>query len=801
MAENGIEIYQTEDGQTQIDVRVENDTAWHSQAQMVELFQKTPQNITMHIRNAFKDGGLDEKIAVEVINAMNRILRIATVAWLMIWAVVAGATEVRQGNDVQQAKGLAARLSPELAQKVEFRLMPAAADACAVWGEGSRVVVAGNNAGSMAVGLNEYLRRYCHTTVSWYADVPVELPDVLPDVRDTVRVSARVPQRFFLNYCTYGYTMTYWQWSDWERFIDWMALNGINLPLAITGQEAVWYRVWTSLGMTDEQVRSYFTGPSYLPWHRMANIDGWCGPLPKQWLDGQVELQQRIVERERALNMRPVLPAFAGHVPGQLRELFPQADIQQLSPWAGFDEQYRTYFLNSEDSLYDVIQRRFLEEQTRLFGTDHIYGVDPFNEVDPPSFEPDYLNRVAKHIYESLTAVDPQAEWLQMAWFFYYEQENYTPERVQAMLSGVPQGRMTLLDYYCEFKEMWRDLSNFYGQPYVWCYLGNFGGNSGMAGNVKEAARRLDAALLSGGDNLVGIGSTLEGLDVQQFPYELIMHKAWDDGLDDDHMVAVLARCHAGRPSADVQQAWNVLYHQVLTMTPINFCCPLPCSYPQLGKERSGSAVRYERAKLLEAWQLLLNHDGPATDALTVDLVWTGRQLLGDLFGDCKRAFDLAVEQGDAFGAAEQSMLMMDLLADLDTLNAAHPHATLSAWLEQARALGDTPELSDYYERNARTIITTWGGSLNDYACRNWNGLLSDYYARRWKLYIDASLLALDTGQAVDDDARQAATRELQRAWPLSTTPVTAVASPDAMAFSRHLRDKYATQWREFISR
>lgn len=62
MAENGIEIYQTEDGQTQIDVRLENDTAWLSQAQMVELFQKTPQNITMHIRNAFKKGELDEKI-------------------------------------------------------------------------------------------------------------------------------------------------------------------------------------------------------------------------------------------------------------------------------------------------------------------------------------------------------------------------------------------------------------------------------------------------------------------------------------------------------------------------------------------------------------------------------------------------------------------------------------------------------------------------------------------------------------------------------------------------------------------
>ncbi len=59
MEENKIIIYQSEDGQTQIDVRLENETVWLTQAQMAELFQKTPQNITMHIRNAYKEGGLD----------------------------------------------------------------------------------------------------------------------------------------------------------------------------------------------------------------------------------------------------------------------------------------------------------------------------------------------------------------------------------------------------------------------------------------------------------------------------------------------------------------------------------------------------------------------------------------------------------------------------------------------------------------------------------------------------------------------------------------------------------------------
>lgn len=60
MEKDKIIIYQSEDGQTQIDVRLENDTVWLTQAQMAELFQKTPQNITMHIRNAYKEGELDK---------------------------------------------------------------------------------------------------------------------------------------------------------------------------------------------------------------------------------------------------------------------------------------------------------------------------------------------------------------------------------------------------------------------------------------------------------------------------------------------------------------------------------------------------------------------------------------------------------------------------------------------------------------------------------------------------------------------------------------------------------------------
>ena len=62
MEENQIVIYQTDNGQTAIDVRVENETVWLSQAQMAELFQKDRSDISRHINNVFKEGELDRKV-------------------------------------------------------------------------------------------------------------------------------------------------------------------------------------------------------------------------------------------------------------------------------------------------------------------------------------------------------------------------------------------------------------------------------------------------------------------------------------------------------------------------------------------------------------------------------------------------------------------------------------------------------------------------------------------------------------------------------------------------------------------
>src|SRR5438105_8787682 len=249
-------------------------------------------------------------------------------------------------NDIDAVKMLTKRIAPAFADKIMFSTMATGGkDVFELDWQNDHLVIRGSNANSMAVGLNYYLKYFCYTSVSWYSKDKIFLPAKMPVVKQMVHQEARCANRFMLNYCTFGYTMPWWTWTEWERLIDWMALNGINMPLAITGQEYVWYQVWKRFGLTDAQIRSYFVGPAYLPWHRMANIDHWEGPLPLSWVKSQVVLQKKIVSRERDSDMKPVLPAFAGHVPQVLKNRYPRAKVTSMGEWNDFDSAYQSYFL------------------------------------------------------------------------------------------------------------------------------------------------------------------------------------------------------------------------------------------------------------------------------------------------------------------------------------------------------------------------------------------------------------------------------------------------------------------------
>ena len=737
---------------------------------------------------------------------MNKIIRnIATLLLLAFGAVSCSAPEATAPDtpDTAAVKALAERVTGDHAKSFIFVQAPAEEkDFFTIEQKGRKVQISGNDANSMAVGLNYYLKYFCHVEYGWLLNDTFALPARLPRVKEPITAHARVDDRFFLNYCTYGYTMPWWKWADWEHFIDWMALNGVNLPLAITGQESIWYQIWTEMGLTDEEVRNYFTGPAHLPWHRMQNIDRWFAPLPKSWLDSQLDLQKQITARERELNMKPVLPAFAGHVPRDLKRIYPKAPMTQLEAWSGYPDEYACTFLDPMSDLYTEIQKKFVQKETEIYGTDHIYGIDIFNELMPPSWEPDYLGRVSRQVYESLEKADSNATWLQMGWLFYNERQYWTNDRVQAYLTSFPTDRQIILDYFCERQEVWQRTEKFFGVPYIWCYLGNFGGNTALVGQFNELEKRIDNTYANGGSNFKGIGATLEGFDCNPYVYEYVLEKAWDTA--ETKSIATwktgLADQRVGIVDQTARNAWSIIIDSVYC----DSTTPGQATYinqrPNIGKAKTyyaNARLKYANRNLANAIGELLKVNGK-NNAYAFDLTNLTRQMLSNYFDGLKHRYDSAYSLRNRDSMKIISEEMLGILDDVDTLLGTQTYFLVGKWISDARSWGATPAEQDYFESNARNILTTWSDKdqlLNDYACRTWNGLVKTFYKVRWEKFFAAVNATLDSGAEWDDAHYKAYSDDVTTFekdwWEKRIGHFTAVPVGDSRTLAKALYEKY----------
>ncbi len=705
-------------------------------------------------------------------------------------------------SEVRKAQELAGRVIPEQASHFRFEQLADTVDVFELESVDGKVVVRGNNANSMAVGLNYYLKNYCLTTISWHVKDPVELPEILPAVDRKVRVDARAKERFFLNYCTYGYTMPWWGWEEWEWMIDWMALNGVTMPLNSTGQEATMMKVWERFGAEPDKIRESFTAPPFLPWNRLMNVSKWMGPLSQKWIDSQEELQKKILARERELNMTPVLPAFNGHVPEAFAELYKDATIKPVTKWDGFEPEYGCWFLDPGDPLFGEVQKVWLEEQAKLYGTDHIYGLDIFNEVHffedvkSDNWPPEMVARISKHVYETLTAADPEAVWLQVSWPLYHDSKHWPTQNVKAYLEAVPLGKMTMLDYFCDEAEIYAMNENFYGQPYFFCFLGNFGGNTNVSGDFHELSAKIEKAFATGGDNLLGLGGTLEGFGVSQFMFEFLLDKGWNSPVTDEQWVETLADRHAGRKDENIRRAWKLMTDNIYTGgATYSGICPVACIHPCFeGHWRwtTLTDVPYTYEEIAEVWKNLLASPSDR-DFYKFDVVNVGSEVLKLAFAPHRDKYTACYRKGDTEGMKAEIEAMREIYADWDRLLACHSTFSLEEWIEQARRWGETDAEKDHYEKCARLIITTWGGTgqLTDYANRQWSGLVTSYYQDRWEMFWEETLGNIEKGTQFDSLAFDAKIREYELSWGEVSYELEHPERGDAYAVASEIAKKY----------
>ncbi len=679
-------------------------------------------------------------------------------------------------------------------------------------GKGDKIILRGSSEIALSKALNYYLTNYCKTSVSWYKSEVIEVPNVLPPVTSITRKSCRFEKRFFLNYCTFGYTMLWWQWDDWERLIDWMALNGINMRLAITGQEAIWQNVWRKFGMTDNQIRAFFTGPSHLPWQRMGNLDAWMGPLPQSFINHQFELQKKILKQERTFGMTPILPAFAGHIPRTIKDRNPKVKITSLGAYGDTGEQCEAFFLDPMEPLFIQIQKEFLKEQTKQFGTDHLYGADPFNEMTPPSWEPEYLAQVSKTIYGGMVAVDKQAKWIQMGWTFYNDSKNWTAPRLKAMLSAVPNGKMILLDYFCEKAEIWRTTDAFYGQPYVWCYLGNFGGNTQIGGPIMKIADKLvkcEKDTTHG--NLYGIGSTLEGFGNSRIVNEWLFEYAWDiDASNVDNWAFKYAKTRCGQDDPVAEEAYKQLIHLIHNNNVMG------CGLGNILQSRprftgtvgytwySKSAYNYNELPDILAQFLMSDKKSLDNPRFKNDIAQISRQVLANLAVAVRDSIVKSYKVNDKIKMEFYMQFFLGIIDDVDKLMSTNADFLLGKWIHDSREFGNTPEEKGYYEKDAKVLITTWGTKgniLRDYAARDLAGMMTSFYKKRWLMFFDKlrNTQNLDTSSDFINTFENEIS-EFEWNWCEAKSDFVTIPQGDPVEISKNLYAKYAKYFHLFTA-
>ncbi|WP_159760089.1 alpha-N-acetylglucosaminidase [Sphingomonas sp. 8AM] len=649
--------------------------------------------------------------------------------------------------------------------------------------------------------------------------------------RDSGWVTSPFAFRAYLNTCTYGYTTPWWDWARWEREIDLMAVHGVDMPLAMEGQEHVWRALWREQGLSGTQVDQLFAGAPFLPWERMGNMAGYRAPLSRHWIEKKRVLQKRILARMRALGMTPILPAFAGYVPEAFAKAHPDARIYRMREWEGFPG---TYWLDPSDPLFAKLAARFLKLYTAEYGAGRYYLADAFNEMVPPiaddgsdtahaSYGDSTANTAAtraaalpravrdarlaaygKRLYASIAAAQPGATWVMQGWLFGADKEFWTRDAIAAFLRDVPDQRMLILDIGNDrYPGIWKQTNGFDGKDWIYGYVHNYGGSNPVYGAPDFYRRDLAALLADPARGRVrGFGMFPEGLHNNSLAYDYAFDAAWPSG--DMTLVPWLARytrARYGWSDAAMVAAWQDVAAGVYDVRYWT---------PRWWNQRAGAYLFFkrpaadaptfpatpgDRAKARAGIDALLKVAAQHRDSalFRYDLVDLVRHEATLTLDDRLKAAVAAYQHGDVAAGDRETARITAMAQAIDGLIGGQQE-TLASWIDDARAYGDTPADRRRFEEDAKAQVTIWGGAghLGDYASKAWAGLYADFYLPRWTMYLGEARAAALARRPVDEAAFLKRLHAWEGRWVGDGRAYRAAAPADAVGAARALMAQVA---------
>ncbi|KAG7360271.1 alpha-N-acetylglucosaminidase (NAglu) tim-barrel domain containing protein [Nitzschia inconspicua] len=698
-------------------------------------------------------------------------------------------------------------------------------------GDPNIIRITATSVSELTAGLGHYFKEYCNFTIEWSTGgraggSHIIIPDIWPvplhqspeminaatprSVSFSLQVQRTVSWSYLMNVCTHSYSLVWYDWEAWQSLIDGFALRGINMILALTGQEEIQYQVFSKLGVRDHDIRSWFNGPAFLTWSRGQNEygSGIAGPLPRSFMKSQWHLQrEHILPRLRSLGIVGVLPAFQGNVPIQIKTLFQDSNITQ---------QGETGWIDALDPLFGRIADLWMSKLIQDFGTDHYYQTDGYfnggtapwmhmatGQLNPNSKpSKDSLNgkspvsrshdeswyRRGRAVYAGLSRTDPQAYWLYQGFAFVGWNTAEEASYLKGFVDSVPANRLIIIDMGYSPDGQWQMWNNasFFGAPFIYTSLYNFGDTAGMRGDFKHLNEAVPFRAIEANASIVGIGATPEGIDHNPLYFELLFQANFRQ-FPIENLLSAVSHLNHKRYGLDqlnynVKMASKFLLESVYSQ---GFSVRDLTGVSHISPPASGSLFEDDRrtpkpilCNIFHSWQHLILASFVMqswTDPFLYDLINVGREVLAQLSTPAALNFSDAIEnqQVDRKKVLSSGRLYIGLLHDLDNLVSYSEAFHLVAWIASARNLATQDSQGDnqndcvspilgnrtgllngccatFLEWNARCQITTWnptpsgaaeipGGPI-DYASKHWHGLISPYYTKRGKILLSRAL-------------------------------------------------------------
>ena len=602
-----------------------------------------------------------------------------------------------------------------------------------------KVHIKGNDGVSLASGVNDYYKNYCHVMISEQAN-QTKMPEAIVPVEGTIRRETPYKVRYAFNYCTLDYTFAFFDEEAFQKEYDWLALSGVNVVLDLAGQEAVWIRFLMNFGYSFDEAKDWLSGPSYYAWQFMDNLEIFGGPIPDGWITDRLNMARENQRWKRSLGMDTVLQGYAGMVPTNFAE-YQDVDILKQGGWCGLD---RPDMIRTDGELYDQYAGLFYEAQEWAFGdTTDYYAADPFHEG---GIRPSDLSdaTISAEVLESLLRYDSDAVWMVQAWW-----SNPTNDLLKGM-GEYRQDHVMILDLTGLEAPKWNstaygdtvlESAEFNGTDWVWCMLENYGGNPSMDGQLAKIAHDIPAAYQEA-QHMKGIGIISEATYDNPVIYDLIFDMAWTeetqdiDGWLDDY---VLRRY--GAYSMSAREAWDLLeqtvYHRSGNTAQVMAALP-----ENVGR----TSLPYNPQLLERAFELLLEDFDllSASEAYRYDLTEIMRQMVNNYAVRQYNNVIDAYEAGDLETFRIEKAKFLNAFDVCDLIQGTQQDQLAGEWIGKAEdwAIRYDDFAWDCLTMNAKALITTWAGAasasaLPDYAYRNYQGMMIDLYKARWERLLD----------------------------------------------------------------